>query len=190
MKPMETEMKATVKMPRGSRWRLALVIVAAMTLLAFAIWEALASRSPARNDLPGWVDHVRRVDESLALKDLGAAIRAWHEAYGAALGSRSWEGMADVADAYLRIGEAAGLRKAWEPRAREAYLNALFRARRDGSLYGVLRVAQAFAALGDCEVVKQCLKIAERLAGDERDLRARVQAFREQWTATRRADFR
>jgi hypothetical protein len=67
-------------------------------------------------------------------------------------------------------------------------MSALCRARRDGSFDGVLRVAEAFAALGDHEVVDQCLRIAERLARDDRDLRGRVQAFRVQWTATRCAD--
>ncbi len=72
MKPTtETEMKQTVKMPPGRRWRLALVIVAAMTLLAFAIWEALASyQPPRRNDIPGWVHHIRAVDEARGVTQL------------------------------------------------------------------------------------------------------------------------
>ena len=57
-----------------------------------------------------------------------------------------------------------GFRKAAESRARESYWTALFRARRQGSLTGVLAAAEAFGALGDRVMVEQCIRIAERLA--------------------------
>ena len=40
---------------------------------------------------------------------------------------------------------------------------ALFRARRQGSLNGVLDAAEAFGTLGDRVMVEQCIRIAERL---------------------------
>ncbi len=132
-----------------------------------------------------WTIHLRRVDEALAQKNVSAAEQAWHDAYGAALGSRRWQGLIAVGDAYLQIGETAKGRKAAEARARKLYLAALFRARNEGSLDGVLRVAEAFAALGDREVVDQSLRIAERLATRSQDAQAnaRVQAFQEQLSA-------
>lgn len=126
-----------------------------------------------------WASHARRVGEALALKDVGAAERAWHEAYRAAISARRWDGFAAVGDAYLRIGEVVGTRLIPEAKARQLYLAALFRAREQGSLDGVLRSAEAFAALGDREIAGQGLRIAEGLAASERDpqTRARVRAL-------------
>jgi hypothetical protein len=124
------------------------------------------------------------MDEALARKDSGAAEVAWHDAYVAALISQRWEGLITVGDALLRIGTAKG-REASETKARSIYLDALFRARQQRSLEGVLRSAEAFAVLSDWEVVRQCLRIAEGLAVQARDAqaRARVQAFRERLAA-------
>jgi len=126
-----------------------------------------------------WTTYLRQVNEALARKNVSAAVRAWHDAYVTALGSRRWEGMVEVGDAYLRIGDLSGFRKESEAKARRIYLGALFQARAQGSLDGVLRVADAFLVLGDREVVYQCLRIAESLADRGRDAsaRARVRAF-------------
>jgi len=48
-------------------------------------------------------------------------------------------------------------------------LEALFRARSQGSLDGVLRAGEAFAALGDHEVASQAIRIAEGLAAEGND---------------------
>jgi hypothetical protein len=72
-----------------------------------------------------------------------------------------------------------------ESRARRVYLTALFRARRHGSLDGVLAAGEAFGRLGDREVVQQALAMATEMArrsGDDLAQR-RVQAFRSQWLA-------
>jgi hypothetical protein len=95
---------------------------------------------------------------------VSAAVGAWHDAYGAALASRGWEGMIAVGDAFLRIGVEAGTRNGSRPNARQAYLNALIRAHRDGSPDGMRRAAEAFAALGDHAVATQCLRVADELA--------------------------
>ncbi|MBI2114009.1 MAG: hypothetical protein HYT85_02820 [candidate division NC10 bacterium] len=131
-----------------------------------------------------WIAPLRRVDDALARKDVSAAERAWHEAYGEALRSRHWEGMLAVGDATLRIGNVVGSRQAPAGKARRLYLAALFRARDQGSLEGVLRTAEAFAALGDREVVYQSVRIAEGLTAQrsDGDARARLHALAESMT--------
>jgi hypothetical protein len=123
------------------------------------------------------------VDAALASGDVAAALRAWHEAYGAMMGSRRWEGFADAGDAYLRITRASGSPPGGLSRARDLYLSALFRASGSGSLDGVLRLASAFVELGDDEVVTHSLRIARRLAGgtvdpELRDLLATLEVAR------------
>jgi hypothetical protein len=72
--------------------------------------------------------------------------------------------MVAVVDASLRICEVARSRPAAEGKARWLYLAALFRARQHSSLDGVLRAAEAFAALGDREDAYRCLQLAKSLA--------------------------
>src|SRR3972149_5405313 len=92
-----------------------------------------------------------------------------------------------AADVSRRLGDLDGFRRAWEVKARETYLAALFRARQDASLDGVLRVAEAFADLGDAAVVQRCLDIARAVAAQARDARGedRVRVFAERWAARR-----
>ncbi len=130
-----------------------------------------------------WTPHIEKLNEALAKKNLSAATMAWRDAYGVALGSRQWEGMIAVGDAALRMGDVGGSRQAPEPTARDSYLTALFRARRQGSLDGVLRTAEAFAALGDPVGVVQAMSIAEELATRDPEWPARVRAFAEQLAA-------
>jgi hypothetical protein len=119
------------------------------------------------------------MDEALSRKDVGAAELAWHDAYVQALGSRRWEGMVEVGDAYLHIGQAARGSLPAEAKARRLYLAGLFRARNQDSLEGVLGATEAFARLGDHETVAQGLRMAEVMAQDRRDnrVRERVRAF-------------
>lgn len=132
-----------------------------------------------------WSAHIQRVDRALAERDPHGAEQAWDEAHRTALQSRRWEGMVEIGDASLRIGEYSATRKAAEAKARKAYLAALFQARQERSLEGVLRTAEAFGGLGDREVVHECLRIAEELARQSRDpdARDRVRAFRERSAA-------
>ncbi len=115
-----------------------------------------------------WKAHVGTIDQALARHDVSAAVGAWHDAYGAALASRRWEGMIAVGDAFLRIGAEAGAARGARSNARQAYLNALIRAHRDGSIEGMRRTAEAFAALGDHAVATQCLRVADELAAANR----------------------
>jgi hypothetical protein len=128
------------------------------------------------HDLNDGGPQQRAVDAALAAGDVPGALRAWHEAYGAALGGRRWEGFAEAGDAYLRIARASGSPAGGISRARDLYLSALFRASGAGSLDGVLRMASAFVELGDDDVVTHSLRIARRLAGanPDPDVRARL----------------
>lgn len=111
-----------------------------------------------------WTPHLEAMDSAVVANNASAAVLAWRHAYAAALDQPGWRGLVDVAGAALRIGAIPGFRKAAESRARESYWTALFRARRQGSLNGVLDAAEAFGALGDRVMVEQCIRIAERLA--------------------------
>lgn len=168
-------------------WCTHLLVAVALVLGTTAVAEAQAG--PTRlTDVRGtpWEAHLRMVDEALEKNDADGALRAWREAHVAALGSWRWDGMIAVGEAALRIGEVSGLRRAAEARARQAYLTAFFRARHQESLSGVLHSAEAFAALGDREVVEQCIAVAEQLATQSGDARARelTRAFAARWAAT------
>ena len=163
----------------------ALAITVPLVLIAGAIpvltmLEAVTYRENGMDSQPVWTGDLERVDTALATDDISGAIRAWRTAHTSALGSRRWDAMFDVGDAYLRIGDHTRVRNTYEPKSREAYLIALFRARREGTLDGVLRAGQAFAALGDREVVRQCIQIAETLAAQRGDAASRERV--RQWT--------
>jgi hypothetical protein len=120
---------------------------------------------------------LRRMDEALTSGDIRLAERAWHDAYGQALGSRRWEGMVEAGDTALRIRAVAKDQRLAAPTARRAYLTALVRARDLGSVDGVLRTAEAFARLGDGEVVEQALRVARDLGGVHPEVEARVRGL-------------
>lgn len=113
--------------------------------------------------IPEVADGLAAIDRALRAGDVRAALTAWHPAYTAALRDRRWNGLIDVADAWLRIERAAGAGKAGDSKARELYLMALFRARHEGSVAGVLRAAIAFDQLGDRDVAARALGIAATL---------------------------
>jgi hypothetical protein len=117
---------------------------------------------PTLTDAP-WTPHLEAMDLAIATGNASAAVLAWRHAYSAALDQPGWRGLVHVAGAALRIAAIPGFRKAAESRARESYWTALFRARRQGSLNGVLHAAEAFSTLGDRVMVEQCIRIAERL---------------------------
>jgi hypothetical protein len=125
------------------------------------IVETLTQDPPATAP---WTTHLEAMDIAIRNSNASAAVLAWRHAYSAALDQPGWRGLVEVAGAALRIGAIAGFQKAAESRARESYWTALFRARRQGSLNGVLDAAEAFGMLGDRVMVEQCIRIAERLA--------------------------
>jgi hypothetical protein len=156
-------------------------------LLLFLLMTALllpaiptASAEPATSD---WAARLQVMDDAIAQGDLSGAQAAWREAYAAAHVGRGWPGMIAVGEAALRLGHVTGDASIAESRARRAYLTALLRARRQGSLDGVLTAGDAFGRLGDREVVQQALTVATELAARSGDdiARRRVQAFRSHW---------
>jgi len=110
-----------------------------------------------------WVARLKAVDAALVRKDVDGALRAWREAYNAAFASRQWKPMLDVGDAYRAIGRVAGERDEFAGKAREVYLTGFLRARRIRSVEGVLKAADAFAALGDQTLAEECTRIADNL---------------------------
>jgi hypothetical protein len=111
------------------------------------------------------------------------AIRVLYDAYAAALESRSWEAMIAVGDAFMAAGRPPGNAAGAQMNARQAYLTALIRARRDRSVEGALRSAEAFRQLADRDVVEQCLHIAGLLAEGDGHAQQRVRDARERWAA-------
>jgi len=171
----------------SSRWPVQFIVaVAAMIalmLLVVIVSEVIAGHAVAAESQIAWKTHLDKVEDAVSKNDLTQAVMLWPEAYAAALRSRHWEGMVAVADVYRRLGGLAGFGRASEAKARRIYLAALFRARQEGSLDGVLRVAEAFADLGDREVVDRCIDIARTVAVQARDARGeqRVRVFTERW---------
>ena len=123
-----------------------------------------------------WSGHLRAVDRALGQSDVDGARRAWENAHLAAVESLSWEGLIATGHACLRIGGASSARAAAQPTARRAYFAALYRACRENSFEGILRAAEAFADLGDREVVDECLGLAE-LQVDGEDTRRRLSSL-------------
>lgn len=173
----------------SNRWSFQLIFAVAsmiaLMLLVVLISEVFAGHAMATESQIAWKAQLEKVEEATSRNDLREAANLWREAYAAALRSRHWEGMVAVADAYRRLGGLGGFGKTSEAKARQAYLAALFRARQTGSLDGVLRVAEAFADLGDREVVDRCIEIARGMAAQARDARgeASVRVFAERWAA-------
>lgn len=126
-----------------------------------------------------WTGHIRAVDLALGQRDVDGARRAWENAHLAAIESLSWEGLLEAGQACLRIGGATGARTTAEPAARRAYFAALYRACRENSFEGILRLAEAFEDLGDHEVVEECLGLVElKVDGEQTRQRVTVLAGR------------
>ena len=160
-------------MTRG-RWLrtgIGVVLVVAGTALAGNVAALADSEGP-------WTTAIRQVDVALARKEYSAALRAANDAYALALKTTRWDGMVCAGDLYRRIGEATGLRRSFENKAREAYQKALFRARQQASVEGVLRATEGYAALGDGQMVGLGLRVAERLAARDPEAQADIKTFR------------
>jgi hypothetical protein len=143
---------------------LAMLAVAALGLAAV---RACACAAPPAVPETAWRDHLQAADEALAESNLTRAAHVWQEARSAALRSGAWNALVEVGDASLRIGELAAARVGARAEARGLYLRALFQARAQGSLDGVLRVTEAFASLGDQDVVDRGLRVARQLAASQ-----------------------
>jgi len=162
-----------------------LLLAVAAVLAALEMTLARVADPSTKQEAP-WISPLRDMD-ALAHGDFSTATTARHKAGLAALASPSWEGFLAVGDGALRLGEARGTRSEMEPEARRAYLSAMLRARHAHSLEGTLRVTDAFARLGDRDMVEQGVRIARELA--ERDDKAmdRVDEFVQHWAGGERS---
>jgi hypothetical protein len=161
------------------RARIALLIVVAMIAILLAVLEAFAADSQAPDSATtSWGSHLRQLDDALQRKNGSGAVRAWHDAYGAALGSRRWEGMLAVGRASLRLGGMAHMRATAGSKARQAYLIALFRARDEKSIDGLLDIGEALARVGDVSLASYCLSIVEPLIATDPVADARAERVR------------
>jgi hypothetical protein len=166
----------------STRWYTPLValggLVALLLMLAVGSVEMLTTDAPSAVAPSAWTTPLDLVDAALARGDDVAARSAWYEAHAAALRSAQWEGMMAVGDASRRLGADGPVR------ARQAYITALFRARRERSLEGLLRAASAFGDLGDREVMGHALLLAEHEAGRDPLKRARVRTVADRWKSS------
>jgi hypothetical protein len=124
-----------------------------------------------------WKTAIAKTDEVLAMGNVTAALQEWREAYRAAMKAGGWEAFIGVGDAYRRIGEVARKSESFDPKAREIYMIALSQARRQECVECLLRVAEAFAALGDGEHLMLSIRLADRLAAQDPEAEADVRAF-------------
>jgi len=108
---------------------------------------------------------LRAIETAVGRGDLATAERLRWDLHSEALASRRWEASLASGHAALAIGRGAPDPTLMRATARRAYLAALFQARGRRSLDGVLLAAEAFARLGDRDVVEGALRIAERLPG-------------------------
>jgi hypothetical protein len=111
-----------------------------------------------RSGVAGTVGAVALFVIVLAIAALGEMVGERTVAMTEAPRASSWE-------AVLRIGDEARERGD-VPAARRAYLMALFRARGERALTGVIGAAEGFKALGDRDAVEHALRIAASLGAD------------------------
>ena len=174
----------------SGRWLCLLIPAFVSTLgpmvLAATVKDVLADHAIGPEAQLSWQARLLRVEQAMADADYVRAELLWRDAYAAALKSRHWEGMVAVADTYRALGARAGFPAPAVAKARQAYLAALFRARSEGSLAGVLITADRFAELRDREVVEQCIRVAKKVAAQSRDPYAaeHLRAFVERWAAS------
>lgn len=161
-----------IAVQRRPDWRRMILLIGGLAVVASipltGIGREKGDGAGGRN--PGWVAESREgtlparlaaIDDAIARRDPGRAMREWRNAYRIALGSRRWDAMAVVGDAAARIDAlarpAAGYSTGFRAEARQAYLRALLHARAAGSRDGIQRVSEAFAALGDREMSARAL---------------------------------
>jgi hypothetical protein len=151
-------------MPNRTRARgFAAVLVVGMMMVVAVALPACGAKRGDPSAAP-WDQYIQAMDDALARGDFYAADLARRTAYLMALGSRRWDAMAAVGDAYVRFVAVPGASPTLRPEARRIYRSALLRAHQQGSIEGVLRVSEAFAALGDKEEAREGLTMAAAMA--------------------------
>jgi len=149
------------------RWVGGSAVILVVLVLVFVVTSRRTSGSPtlrAEGDgADDWATYMAAVDRALEARDLGLANRRWRDGYGAALRSQRWEAMLAAGEEALRIGRVSGTMAGVEADARQCFLSALFRARAQRSLDGILLTADAFVQLGDIDVAQGALRMADPL---------------------------
>jgi hypothetical protein len=142
----------------------ALAMVAPPRTWPMLVEPRAAAQAVGAEARPAWRLALDTMDRALAAGDISGAEMAWRNAFGFAIRSRQWEALLAAGDGSLRIADHVLVKLPYRARAADAWQAALFRARAQRSLDGVLRVAEGFARLGDAEVLTQVLHIADDLA--------------------------
>jgi hypothetical protein len=132
-----------------------------------------AAETVGADTRPAWQIALETMDRALAAGNISGAEMAWRHAYGLAIRSRQWPALLAAGDGALRIGDRVLVKRPYRARAADAWRNALFLARAQQSVDGVLQVAEDFARLGDAEGVTQVLRIADGLAATDASGEAR-----------------
>jgi hypothetical protein len=145
-------------------------------LLAGPSAATAQTRTPAAPST--WREPLSRAERSLANGEPRQAELAWEEARRAAIRSRLPHALIEVGVAYLSIGEVTRDRQTAAARARQLFLESLFRARERRDVDGIAAASQAFAALGDCEVADRAFR-AIAAQRPERPACAGVEAWRQ-----------
>ena len=148
---------------------------ASMVVAPALIAVLVGVTTPQRNAPPPRSMQIS-TEATLEHGDVPTAMRAADDARRRASRDGRWEPLIEVGDTYKRIAARAGAPEAAGMRARDAYGAALRSARREESLDGVLRAAEAFAQLGDAAEVELSLRIARELAGSDAEATADVRA--------------
>jgi hypothetical protein len=125
-----------------------------------------------------WREPLSRAEHALASGEPRQAELAWEEARRAAIRSRLPHALLEVGVAYLSIGEVTRDRQTAAARARQLFLESLFRARERRDVDGIAAAGQAFAALGDCEVADRAFR-AIAAQRPERPVCARADSWRQ-----------
>lgn len=153
------------------RWGSTAAFWAVGVLLAWSVIDVTAPAAQARTPAPAaaWRDSLSRAEIALANGEMRQAEQAWEEARRAAIRSRMPHGLLEVGVAYLNIGEATRDRQTAVARARQLFLESLFRARQRRDVDGIAAAGQAFASLGDCEVAERAHAVVLSLSSKRAD---------------------
>jgi hypothetical protein len=95
-----------------------------------------------------WARHLKDVDDAIADRALSRAIYTWRDAYAAAIASKRWEPLAEVADRALLIDMMSVTPTLYRDEAQQLYRFALARARAAHVSDGVGRACVALQAMG------------------------------------------
>ena len=132
------------------------------------VWLMTGETAAAQGRTPAppsaWREPLSRAEIALANGDMRQAEQAWEEARRAAIRSRTPHGLLEVGVAYLSLGEITRDRQTAVARARQLFLDSLFRARERRDADGIAAAGQAFASLGDCQVARRAHAVAVAMA--------------------------